>query len=213
MQFTIFYEARAPQTIRDALLGSGSKTLIPRWISPYLYVVTAGSGSQGVGYPYPYAYVQTGGVIKSVGTFGGEFELDGDIEVYLSDFNAGTGFLKVPAFIPYVPNPESVTLERSGGEADIEGRTFFPTFPAGYVPNAFGPSLSDPRVHKVLLPVLMETTDDSLAPKGTLLLVNFLRWAEFDSDNSIQYLAPPSVDNTTVASVFRVSGNLLNRRS
>jgi hypothetical protein len=166
-----------------------------------------------VGYPYPYAYVQTGGVIQSVGSFGGEFELDGNSEVYIAEFNADTGFLKVPAVIPYVPNPESVTLERSGGDADIEGRTFFPTFPVGYVPNAFGPSLSDPRVHKVLLPVLMETTDDSLAPKGTLLLVNFLRWAEFDPDNSIQYLAPPSVDNTTVASVFRVSGNLLNRRS
>jgi hypothetical protein len=217
LQFTIYYEARAPQTIHNSLLGT-SQTLVPRWISPYLYVITAGPASQGVGYPYPYAYVQTGGVIKHQptggpdhGGFGGEYELDGSTEVYVSDFNANTGFLKVPVALPYVPNPESVTLTRSLGDADIEGRSFFPSFAAGYVPNAYGPSLSDSRVHKVLLPVLMETVDDLLAPKGTLLLVNFLRWAAFDSENSIKYLGPP--DNTTIASVFRVAGNLINRRS
>jgi len=210
VQFTIYYETRAPQTIRGTILGT-ELALIPRWISPNLYSITTGSGSQGEGYPYPQAYVQTGGIIKSVGTFGGEYELDGSENIYVAEFNASTGFLKVPTYIPYVPDSESVSFTRSLSDADIEDRTYFPTFSAGYKPNAFGPPLSDARVHKVILPTLMETASDTtLGRKGTLLLVNFVRWAEFDAENSIKVL---DTDNTTIASVYRVSGNLLNRRS
>jgi hypothetical protein len=156
--------------------------------------------------------VQTGGLIQAVGTFGGEYQLNGSEVVYVADFNASTGFLKLPALIPYVPNPESVSFSRSLSDADIEGRTYFSTFPVGYQPNAFSSSLSDARTHKVVLPTLMETSSDSsLGKKGTLLLVNFVRWAEFDEENDIKVL-DPSI-NTTTVSVFRTSGNLLNRRS
>jgi hypothetical protein len=210
-QITIFYKARAPQTIRDNLLGT-TLTLVPRWISDRVYSISTGSGSQGEGYPYPYAYVQAGGIIKSVGTFGGEFELDGSPDVYVADFNASTGFLNIPVYIPYVPSADEVTLNRSLADADIEDRTFFSQFPAGYVPNAFAPPLSDPRTHKVVLPSLMETTaDTSLGKKGTLLLVNFIRWAELDAENSVEVLPP--LNNTTVASIFRLPGNPLNRRA
>lgn len=210
-QFTVYYEARAPQAIRGNILGT-TLSLIPRWISPSLYSITTGSGSQGEGYPYPTAYVQTGGVISNVGTFGGEYELDGSESISVADFNASTGFLKVPAYLPYVPNPEAVTFTRNPGDADIEGRSYFSSFPAGYVPNAYGTPLSDARVHKVVLPTLMELSADStVGRKGTLLLVNFVRWASFDAENSIKVLDP--IDNTTTASVFRIAGNLLNRRS
>jgi len=210
VQFSIFYQSRAPQTIRTSILGTSLK-LIPRWISPYLYTITTGSGSQGEGYPYPQAYVQIGGIIKSVGSFGGEYELDGSEQIYTSTFNASTGFLKVPAYIPYVPDPEMVEFTRSPSDADVEDRTFFSGFLAGYQPNAFGPPLSDARVHKVVLPSLMETAEDgTVGKKGTLLLVNLVRWAEFDAENSVKAL---DTNNTTIASVYRVSGNILNRRS
>jgi hypothetical protein len=208
-QMTIFYEARAPQTVRSSLLGT-SVTLIPRWISPHLYSITAGSGSQGEGYPYPFAYVQTGGVLKDGSPWSGEHELNGAVEIFIADFNASTGFVKVPAFIPYVPNPESVTFTRNLADTDIEGRTFLPTVPPGYAPSSFGQNLSNDRVHKVILPTLMESgADSNLGRKGSLFLVLLTRWAAFDSENSVKFL---SANNTTAAAVYRVSGNMLNRR-
>jgi hypothetical protein len=138
--------------------------------------------------------------------------LDGNQFISVADFNADTGFLKVPAYIPYVPNPEAVALTRTSGDTDIEGRSYFSGFTPGvYSPNAFGTPLSDSRVHKVVLPALMElNSDTSVGRKGSLVMVNFVRWAEFDSENSIKMLTS---SNTTTASVFRVSGNMLNRRS
>lgn len=209
-QMTIYYEARAAQTVRSALLGT-SLTLVPRWISPFLYSITTGSGSQGEGYPYPFAYVQTGGIIKVGGGFSGEHELDGDLGIFVAEFNASTGFLRTHTVIPYVPPPEAVTFNRALVDADIENRTYFPTVPTAYKPNAFGQPLSDERIHKVVMPAIMETTTDSvLAKKGTLFMVLLVRWAEFDSENSVKFLA---ANNTTIASVFRLSGNLLNRRT
>jgi len=209
VQFTIYYDARAPQTVQSDSL-STTQTLIPRWVSPYLHTLTCGSGSQGEAFPYPYAYVQTGGVIKDVGMWSGEHELDGDVKVYVSEFNASSGYLKVPAFIPYVPSSDAVVFDRLVGDKDIESRTYFSSFPAGYVPSAFGQPLADNRVHKVFLPALMElAVDSTLGKKGSLYLVLFVRWATFDSENSIKFLL---ANNTTVASVYRVSGNLLNGR-
>lgn len=209
-QMTVYYQARAAQTVRSDLLGT-SATLVPRWISSALYTLTAGSGSQAEAYPYPYAYVQTGGVLKTGGTFAGEHELDGAVDISVAEFNASTGFLKLPTFIPYVPSPEEVTFTRAPSDTDIEDRTFFPTVAAGYVPNAFAQGFSNERVHKVVLPTLMENSvDTDLGPKGALFLVLFTRWAAFDDENSVKFLTS---SNTTTASIFRVSGNLLNRRS
>jgi hypothetical protein len=210
-QLTVYYEARAAQAIRSALLGA-SATLVPRWISPHLYCITSGSGSQGESYPYPSAYVQTGGVIKDGGSWAGEHELDGSVDIFVSDFNSATGFVKVPAYIPYAPSSEEVTFTRSPGDTDIEGRSFFPTVPTSvYVPNAFGQNLSNERVHKVVLPLLMEATEDTtFGTRGTLFLVLFTRWAAFDAENSVKFLTS---SNSTTASVFRVAGNLTNRRS
>lgn len=209
-QIAIYYEARAPQTVQSSLLGT-SATLIPRWVSPFLYSLTVGSGSQGEAYPYPFAYVQSGGVLKDGSTFSGEHELDGASEVFVAEFNASTGFLKIPAYIPYVPSPEAVTFTRAAPDTDIEGRTYFPTVPPGYAPNAFGQGLSNERVHKVLLPTLMENSaDTTLGSKGSLFLVLLVRWAAFDAENSVKFL---TANNTTTAAIFRVAGNLLNRRS
>jgi hypothetical protein len=210
VQMTVYYETRAPQAIRASILGT-TATLVPRWISSSLYCLTAGSASQGEAYPYPYAYVQTGGVIKDGATWAGEHELDGSVDMFISDFNAATAFVKVPAYIPYVPAPEGVTFTRAPGDTDIEGRSYFPTVPAGYQPNAFGKNLSNERVHKVILPSVMEAAaDTTFGPKGSLFLVLLVRWAAFDSENSVKFL---SANNTTTASIFRVAGNLINRRS
>ena len=100
------------------------------------------------------------------------------------------------------------------GNIDAEDRTYFPEVPAGvYIPNAYSQPLTDAKRHRNILPVLAElTADTALGFKGQLLLVLLLREALFDKTNGIFFDPDPNA-NTTVASVFRVKGNLLNKRA
>jgi hypothetical protein len=212
-QLTIWYEGRAPQTARDALIGT-TLTVVPRHLPSSLYTITCGSGSQDEGYPFPSAYVQTGGIYpSSSASFTGEHELSARAATSIADFSASTGFLKLPTFVPFVPNAESLTFTRSSpGDIDIENRTFFKTVPSGYIPNAYGQDLSDPSKHKVFYAFLAELPASSaLGVKGQLVLVLLTRWAIFDETNGVFFNADLT-QNTTTASVFRLKGNLLNRR-
>jgi hypothetical protein len=214
-QIAVWYETRAPQTSRDALIGT-SLTLVPRYIPSNLYVILAGSGSLDEGYPFPNAYTQAGGTYpSSVGTFAGDQELTGRATQSISDFGAGTGFLKLSTVIPLVSNPESMTFLRSSpGDTDAEGRTFFKSIPGStYVHNAFGQDLSDPIKHKVVFPFIAELpTTSSLGKRGQMVLVLLTRWATFDQINGVFFNADLTL-NTTAASVFRLKGNLLNKRA
>lgn len=214
-QITIWYEARAPQAGRDAVIGTGL-TVIPRCIGSSLFSITQGSGSQDTGYPFPTAYVQTGGIYNtSIGSYSGEHELSSRATISISDFSASTGLLKLPTYIPFTPNPEQVIFTRAAAtDVDIEGRSFFKSVSGStYIPNAFAQDLSDPKKHKVVLPMLCELTNDSsFGFKGQLLLVLLVRWALFDETNGV-FFNMDLTQNTTVASVFRVKGNLLNRRA
>ena len=212
VQCTIYYETRAPQTIRTALLGT-TLTVIPRYVAPYLYTIVTGSGSLDEGYPFPHQYVQTSGVYDSSSpTYSGDHELDGLGLITVSDFNADTGFLQIPALVPAVPDPQSLTFTRVGGDVDVEGRSYFKEVPAGYLPSAFGQPLSDPKRHKNVLPMIAElATDGDVGPKGTLLLVMLSRWARFDSDNFVGFDSTLA-QNFTSASVYRLKGNPLSPR-
>lgn len=212
VQFTIYYEARAPQPIRSSLLGT-TLTIIPRFIAPQLYALVTGSASLGESYPFPQQYVQSPGVYPgSGGTFSGDHELDGTGLVSVSDFNAETGFIQVPVLVPAVPEPQSLTLLRAGGDVDIEGRTYFKEVPAGYIPAAFGQPLSDNKRHKNVLPLIAElAADGPIGSKGTLLLVLLSRWANFDSSNFVGFDSTLA-SNFTSASVYRLKGGLLNSR-
>jgi hypothetical protein len=211
-EMTIYYEARAPQAVRSSLLGT-SLTVIPRYVSNKMYVLTAGSGSQGEGYPFPYGYNQTGGIYPtSTGVFAGEHELSALVNIAVTDFSAETGMLQLPVLVGYVPNPEEVTFLRDVSDTDVEGRSFFKSVPApGYVPNAYGKGLSDSKRHKVVYPVLVELAADSfLGGKGQLVVVLIIRWAVFDEVNGV-WFDPALTANTTTACVFRTRGNLLDR--
>lgn len=215
-QFTLWYETRSPQTVRDSLLGS-TLQVTPRYICPNLYSLVTGSGSEGEAYPFPYQYVQTPGVYPSSGpslleAFDGDHALDSSGVITMSDFNADAGFLQVPTLIPAVPNPQSLILERAPGDIDIEGRSFFKEVPAGYIPAAFGQPLASPKRHINCLPVICElTVDGAIGPKGTILLVMFSRWAPFDSENKVAFDSNLA-DNFTSASVYRLKGNPLAPR-
>ena len=61
--------------------------------------------------------------------------------------------------------------------------------------------------------MLAELSSDSLyGHKGQLVLVNLIRWATNDETSGVFFNANLAL-NTTVASVFRIKGNLLNRRN
>lgn len=210
-QLTVYYEARMPQTVREFLLPT-SLTLTSRYASQSLYCLTAGSGSDNPAYPFPSGYVQAGGVYPgSGGTFAGDHELEGDLRVSIATVFTDTGFMQLPVNIPIVPSPESVVFGRAPGDSDAEGRTYYKTS-TGYAYFAVGATLSDPKKHKNVLPMLCELpADGNFGFKGQLVLVLLSRWATFDDTNSVGFNTSLS-QNTTTASVYRLKGNLLNNR-
>ncbi len=210
-QMTIYYDTAAPQSARVALLGS-SLQVIPQQVSDFLYLLTTGCGSQDEGYPWPQGYVQTGGLYPgSTGTFNGEADLSARGDVAVTEFNASTGFLKLSTYVPMVANPEQMTFMGVG--TDIEGRSYFNAIPGGtYIPNAYAQDISNANRHKDIFPILCTLAADSpLGYHGQLVLVLLIRYALFDQNNSVNFDAN-LVLNTTVASVFRIRGNLLTKR-
>ena len=212
-QITLYYDVRAPQTSREALLSSPFY-LIPRYVSPYLYTLTIGSGAQDEAYPFPSQYVQVGSVYPtSGGTWTGDHELDGSGILSISDYSATTGFIKLPTLLPLVSAPETFGLIRAPGDSDSEGRTFYKELTGTYLMNAAGVTLSDPKKHKTVLPVLAELAADSpLGASGQLVLVLFSRIAKpLDEMNAIGF-STNLADNATCASIYRLKGYPLNRR-
>jgi len=216
-QITLYYQPIAPQTVREALLGL-SLPVVPRYLSPYLYVLTAGSGSRGEAYPFSTPYVQAPGIYpSSLGTFSGEHEFDASVGIMLEDFNADTGFLKLETLIPAVPNPDQLVLDRVPGDVDAEDRSYFKAVSGGYILNAWAQPLDEPCRHRCILPILCELTADNLMGKrGQLVMVlvgSYLTPDTFPSTkhNSVAFNAVLA-QNTTAASVYRVRGNLLNGR-
>jgi hypothetical protein len=207
-QFTIYYEARMPQTIREGLLPTGL-SLTPRYVSQTMYAITAGSGSNAPAYPFSSAYVQAGAVYpSSSGSFGGDHELDGDLRVSTTTLFADTGFMQLPIHIPIVPT-DGIGLQRSPGDVDPEGRSYYPATNNNYYMIGVGPTMSDPKKHKNLVPILCELPADStIGFKGQLVLALVSRWAVFDDTNSVSF-TNNSITNTTVASLYRLKGNLL----
>lgn len=212
IQFTVWYETRAAQTIRTALLGT-SLSVIPRFVSTHLYTLLTGPGSLDEAYPFPQQYVQSPGVYpSSAGSFAGDHELDGFGDVSIADFNANTGFIQLPTLIPAVPEPQWLTFQRVGGDVDAEGRSYFKEVPVGYIPSAFAQPLSACKRHKNVLPMIAELSEDGIiGAKGSLVLVLLSRWAQFDTSNFVGFDLELS-QNFTSASVYRLRGSPLNTR-
>lgn len=214
-QITIYYYARAPQTLRESATLPSPITLIPRYISPELYTLITGSGSQDEGFPWPSQYVQQPGVYPSSGgTYNGDHEMNSGSEVVLDDWNADTGFLKLPALVGYVPNPQEAIFQRLGGDIDAEGRSFYKDVPgSAYLPSAFAKNLKGTKRHRTLLPMVVELAADStIGRQGQLFLAVLGAWHPFSNVNSIAF-DTTLADNYSSMSLYRIKGNLLNRRS
>lgn len=214
-QITLWYDMRAPQTIRDGSLSSPLSLKIIE-IGDSVWTLTAGSGSLDEAYPYPTAYVQLGAVKVAAGdSFDGDHELDARAHITVANFDADTGLLKLPVYLPMASGSGSLDLSRPGGagEVDAESRTYYSLFTSGsYNPNAYGQQLSDYKKHKVVLPVLAQLgSDEPFGQRGSLVLVLLSRWASFDPDNGV-WLDSDPLTNTTCASIYRLKCNPLGRR-
>lgn len=213
-QITVYYYARAPQTLRDATLPA-SISVLPRYIPPSLWTLICGSGSQDEAFPFPHQYVQQPGVYPSSGGFyNGDHEMVGGNEIVLNDWNADVGFIQLPTFVGYVPNPQEAVFERLGGDIDSEGRSFYKEVPGGaYLPSAFAQNFKAKKRHRTLLPMIVELSADStIGRKGQLFLAVIGTWHPLSEQNFIAF-DPTLGDNYTSMSLYRLKGNLLNRRS
>jgi hypothetical protein len=210
VDFTIWYRTAAPQTIRAAVLTNPLR-VIPRLTSGFLYALTTGSGSQDEGYPFPTAYVQTGGILSTV-PYSGESDMSGRADISVADFNAETGLLRLPVYVPMVASPESLIFE--GVATDVENRTYFRSVPTpGYIPNAYAQDLSNPDRHKDIYPLLAElAVDCPFGHRGQLVLILIIRYALFDETNGV-FVDTNLPTNTTTMSVFRLKGNPLSKQA
>lgn len=211
-QMTVYYDTAAPQAARQALLG-GTLQVIPKAVSGELYVLTTGSGSQDEGYPWPLGYVQTGGIWpNSTNTYSGESDLSARADVAITEFNATTGFLRLPVLVPMVADPDKLFF--TSVATDVEGRSFYKAIPGGiYIPNAYSQGLANAVRHKDVFPILCElAADSSLGFRGQLVLVLLIRYSLFDEINGVFFNSDQTL-NTTVASIFRIKGNLLDKRA
>ncbi len=211
----LFYQSRAIQSISPPA-GTQTLNLYPRAYAKGVTVICSGSGSPDDSFPFysPSSQLPTG--LLPAASYP-ESHLDSPADMGVIGFNINTGFFVLPAMIPYMPNPSEVTLFRDAPDVteDAEGRFFWPKSDSGstpkYSPVLFSQPLSGPRRHQVSYPVLMELREDfnSIGKKGTVVLVVFTSWSEFDPQNKIELT---SIEGASAAGIFRVRGNYMNSR-
>ncbi len=211
--YNFFYQTRAIQSI---VVPAGGQTLglIPRNIMRTLSVLTTGSGSPDDAFPFFAPSAQL-----PVGTLPGfaESKLDAPNVISNPTMTINTGYLEIPASVPYMPDPSAVTLYKAAPDTTIDGdgRNFWPKSDDGtaqlYSPVVFGQPFIAKQRHKVCFPAIMELKQDfaSIGRKGTLVLVVFTKWFEYDDQVGV---ALTSTLSDSAAAVYRVRGNLLNPR-
>jgi hypothetical protein len=205
-QVTVYYWARAPQTVESSLLGL-SLAVEPVIASSAATAIVCGSGSQGVGYPYETAFTQAGGVYPtSASSFFGEHELAATGGFDIANFYAAVGQGQVPVVVPCATSTEW-TFQRALVDADIEGRSFFKSVPPGYVPGFFASEFDTPKRHRALLPVIVSlSADTSFGCKGQRFLLLLVNDIAFGSNNSAGFNSDLT-QNRTTAALFRIKGN------
>ena len=213
--YNLFYKTSAIQSIKPPA-GTQTLDIIPREISEQIFIIGASTGSPDISFPYRSPGEQIPVAALPTPDFP-ESRINGPADISIIGFGSNVGFLQLPVYVPYSPEPSKVSLYRDGLDAvtDAEGRHFWPKSDSGtpsvYSPVVFGPELSSSRVHKTILPMLAELKSDflSIGRKGTLIVVLLTNWIVFDSSNNV-ILTPTA--GTSGASIFRVKGNMMNTR-
>lgn len=204
-QLSTYYRSNAPQTLATQ---AGvvplpiSLTLKPLVMSRDLWTSNVSVGSVDLPFPYtnPNDQIAVNGDLSG-SSFPGEWVLQAQGKISLSDFDVESGLLNLHTVVPVDPNT-SITV--TDVDKDSEFRAHYKVSdPSAYRPTAFGRSLSGLMKHKVWLPMLATSTVDSVYfRKGEVLLVVFSRFAELDNENSIIF---EDINNTSSVAVYRTT--------
>jgi hypothetical protein len=213
--YNLFYRTCAIQSVSPPA-GTQTLHLVPRAFSNFVHVITSGSGSPDASFPFSSPGVHIPIPTQPAASYP-ESRLDAANLIEIIGYGIDTGYVRLPALIPYAPNPSQMTLYRNAldGVTDGDGRFFWPKSHDGSVPT-YSPVVSaqglvQSQRHKVAYPVLCELKSDvaGLGMKGTYVLVVFSKWFEFDDDNNVS-LGPTISDSG--AAVFRIKGGLMAPR-
>lgn len=216
-QVSTYFRTNAPQTAgtRDGALtgvnGTLPETLVldPIYIEPSVYIGHNGPGSIELPFPYlkPLDQIPVNDDLTT--TFPGEWFFCASAEISLANFDAETGFLRLPALLE-IDQSQPMTFGGPGTPPlkDLEFRAFYGNVPTGnYRPMTFAEPLAGSERHKVMTPMLARITEDtSLFRKGEVVLVVFSRFAELDAENSIRFV---DTDNRTAVSVYKTQNTLI----
>jgi hypothetical protein len=186
----------------------------PVCVSPYLYVGTAGSGAQLTPFPYEAPMNQVPVHINqaSSGDFRGEHELNTPGDISIDDFDANTGFLRLPVMVPMAP-VDHFTLKDPAEDADVYGLQvdhYTNVDMTEYRPSAIAQSLSTVVGHKCFLPIIAQLEEDTdFARAGEHILVVFANYVPDTEENRIGFTDEDgdTSKNTTCAAVYRLKGS------
>lgn len=214
-QTTIYFRSNAPQTVgvKSGVMSGGGgplpKNLVvePLLMSQKLWAGQTGVGSLDASFPFGLPLDQIP-VNEGLGSFPGEWFFCATSEISISDFNANTGLLSLPALVPAA---ENVTFSFGSAlyppDKDIEFRAFYGfADDTAYRPTMMSQPLSGSVRHKVFTPFLARAAEDTLLfRKNEILLLVLTRWAELDAQNTVLFT---DTDNRTCVGVYRTR-NLL----
>jgi hypothetical protein len=208
---TFYYETPGIQAIQFEYLQNATANneleVTPLHISSHLYVGTTGSGSPLEAYPYPAPMAQIPVHINA--PYDSEAELSAPSPVSIDDFDATSGFLRLPQLVPLAKvatmtfqDPVNVTTENA---EFLDHYTNVVT--PGYRPSAFAQSLSALAEHKVFVPCIVRLNQDTdFARKGEILMLILANYTEASPHNRLGFT---DSGNTTCAALYRLSGHPL----
>jgi len=234
-QQTIYFRTNAPQTagvkegtisttIQDfpypGALGPMPSTLVvePLYIGEVVWTGQRGVGSVELAFPYfvpldqlPVNDGQTEIPPPPPGDlFPGEHYFAATANISIDDFDAEVGTLSLHQLVP----AEGSIQWTVGGTPitdvpfkDAEFRALYPIINrSGHRPTAMAQGMSNVVRHKVFVPVLARSMQDSLLfRKDEILLLVITRWARLDAFNTVEFA---DAGSTTGVGVYR-SKNLL----
>lgn len=210
----IFYRSRAIQSI-PVPAGNQTLELIPRSFGDLYSILTSVSSNEAIDFLQPSEQIPIALLPPSTHS---EYLLNGVSGSI--DGNTFLGLWKLGNSLPYLPNPQSVTLYKAGIDTVIDGdqRHYWPKSDNGtlniYQPMAKSQGLVADQFHKTILPVIMELKTDfsSIGKKGTLVLVLFASTSYGKQNEVFLSEIPGSGISGTCAAIFRLRGNLMNNR-
>jgi hypothetical protein len=213
-QIGVNYRAPAPQSVH--FNGLTEQEVLVMTFSDLLHLITVGSGTFiDTNYPFQAPYDQIPLPAISAVIAGDHANINPPELTSIDDFNATTGYMRILANVPMVAPGGSPNLKVRDIVIDGEARRCHirtdmgSTSAPGYHPGAMGQGLSTMATHRVLLPAIVELSEQAGGPRiGELYLMLATRYVATDGSNVI-LLPDAAGDDEHGVAFYRLPHNLL----